>query len=114
MSDKALDVTSSNEFPDKVPDTKTAGDPDTWKLVCKASSVAGGWMKSTKAMLIPGFGVLVQVSSFQDGRVAEAVTSVEGASLQRRPDGTHGIFISGRNAHVGLLRAEDGLWLYGE
>jgi len=67
-----------------VPDIKVVGNGDTFQLICKASSANEGWMKSTKAMNIPGFGCLVQVTTQQrnpDGSyaVAEALTTVEGA-----------------------------------
>lgn len=69
---KTLDVTSSADFPAKVADVEVFGNPDRWKLVCKASSKSQGWMKSTKAMGLPG-GVLVQVSTQQGDHVAEAL-----------------------------------------
>lgn len=81
-SEKALDVTSSADFAAKIPDVQVVGDPDTWKLICKASSKSQGWMKSTKAMLVPGIGVLVQVSTQQFNEVAEAITLVPGAYLK--------------------------------
>lgn len=65
-----------------VKDIKVVGDGDMFKLLCKASSEAEGWMKSTKAMALP-YGVLVQVTTQQrnpDGSysVAEALTYVCG------------------------------------
>ena len=61
-----------------VKDIKVVGNGDLFQLLCKASSEAEGWMKSTKAMEIPG-GCLVQVTTQQrneDGTyaVAEALT----------------------------------------
>lgn len=63
-----------------VPDIKVVGNGDMFRLLCKASSVNEGWMKSTKAMQVPG-GCVVQVSTQQrnpDGSyaVAEALTFV--------------------------------------
>ena len=63
-----------------VKDIKVAGDGDLFQLLSKASSEAEGWMKSTKAMQVPG-GCVVQVTTQQrnpDGSyaVAEAVTFV--------------------------------------
>lgn len=82
---KALDVTSSKDFA-KVSDIKVFGNPDLWRLICKASSESQGWMKSTKAMYIHGFGCLVQVTTQQrnpDGSysIAEAVTAVPGTRI---------------------------------
>ena len=69
-----------------VKDIKVVGNGDMFRLLCKASSEAEGWMKSTKAMEIPGVGCVVQVTTQQrntDGTysVAEAVTFVPGVEI---------------------------------
>ena len=67
-----------------VKDIKVFGDGDMFQLLCKASSEKEGWMKSTKAMELPGgIGCVVQVTTQQrniDGTysVAEALTYVPG------------------------------------
>jgi hypothetical protein len=66
-----------------VPDIKVVGNGDSFQLLCKASSQAEGWMKSTKAMQLD-LGCIVQVSTHQrnhDGTnaVAEALVFVPGA-----------------------------------
>ena len=60
-----------------VSDLKVVGNGDAFKLLFKASSKEQGWMKSTKAMSLPG-GCMVQVTTQQrnpDGSyvVAEAL-----------------------------------------
>lgn len=65
-----------------VPDLKVYGDGDTFKLICKASSKSEGWMKSTKAMEILGVGCVVQVTTQQGDRVAEALTFVPGVRIE--------------------------------
>lgn len=70
-----------------VPDVQVVGDGDTFKLICKASSQAEGWMKSTKAMATPQ-GCVVQVTTQQknpDGSyvVAEALTYVPGVKISK-------------------------------
>jgi hypothetical protein len=80
MEDKALNNENTADAAATTSDIKVFGDPDTWQLICKASSKAQGWMKSTKAMPVHG-GVLVQVSTQQGDRVAEAVTFVPGAGI---------------------------------
>ena len=70
-----------------VKDLSVVGDGDMFRLLCKASSQDEGWMKSTKAMEIPGIGCVVQVTTQQrnlDGSyaVAEALTFVPGAEIQ--------------------------------
>ena len=68
-----------------VKDIKVVGNGDTFALLCKASSENEGWMKSAKAMQVPG-GCVVQVTTQQrniDGTysVAEALTYVPGAQI---------------------------------
>jgi hypothetical protein len=63
-----------------VKDIKVVGNGDMFRLLCKASSDNEGWMKSTKAMEVPG-GCVVQVTTQQrndDGSyaVAEALSFV--------------------------------------
>lgn len=58
------------------------GDGDTFQLICKASSKAEGWLKSTKAMEIPGVGCVVQVTTQQGDNVAEALTFVPGVRIE--------------------------------
>lgn len=57
-----------------VPDIRVVGDGDMWQLLCKASSEREGWMKSTKALEVPGQGCLVQVTT-----------------QQRNPDGSYAV-----------------------
>ena len=64
-----------------VSDLKTFGDGDTFQLICKASSQNEGWMKSTKAMYIPGVGCVIQVTTQQDDNIAEALTFVPGVQI---------------------------------
>lgn len=70
-----------------VKDVRIVGDGDMFRLLCKASSEDEGWMKSTKAMEIPGVGCVVQVTTQQrnhDGTyaVAEALTFVPGVHYE--------------------------------
>ena len=65
-----------------ISDLKVFGNGDTFQLICKASSKAEGWMKSTKAMEIPGVGCVVQVTTQQGDNVAEAVCFVPGVKIE--------------------------------
>ena len=70
-----------------VKDIKIVGNGDSFQLICKASSEAEGWMKSTKAMEVPGVGCFVQVTTQQrneDGSyaVAEALTFAPGVKIE--------------------------------
>jgi hypothetical protein len=74
-----------------VKDIKVVGDGDLLQLLCKASSEAEGWVKSTKAMQVP-HGCVVQVTTQQrniDGTysVAEALTFVPGVIIADDVDG---------------------------
>lgn len=82
---KTLENTDFNGTRQNVPDVQVFGDGDTFQLLCKASSVDEGWMKSTKAMQVPG-GCVVQVTTQQrnpDGSyaLAEAVCFVPGVEV---------------------------------
>ncbi len=82
------DVSGARE---NVKDIEVVGNGDTFQLLCKASSQAEGWMKSTKAMQVAG-GCVVQVTTQQrndDGSyaVAEALTYVPGVQIAEGMNG---------------------------
>lgn len=64
MSNKQLDITCTKTARANIGDLKTWGDSDLFKLLAKASSDEGGWMKTTKAMALPT-GVLIQTETQQ-------------------------------------------------
>jgi hypothetical protein len=78
---KTVGNTSAQDTKANVADVKIVGDGDMFQLLCKASSKCEGWMKSTKAMEIPGVGCVVQVTTQQGRHVAEAVTFVPGVVI---------------------------------
>ena len=86
QSEKTLDNTTVNQAKDQVCDLKVYGDGDMFKLLSKASSRTQGWMKSTKAMEIPGVGCVVQVTTQQGDNVAEALTFVPGVTIFETKD----------------------------
>ena len=93
---KTLGNTTASQAKDNVKDLVIWGDGNMFKLLSKASSEEEGWMKSTKAMEIPGVGCVVQVTTQQlnnDGvtlvnsqAVAEAVTFVPGVKIEEIMD----------------------------
>lgn len=85
---KTLDVTSVEDARAKVSDIRVTGNGDMFVLLCKASSFLGGWMKSTKAMEVPG-GCVVQVTTQQGDNVAEALTFVPGVKIAEDVNGGH-------------------------
>lgn len=76
MSNKTLHNSEASGVKLNVKDITFYGDGDTFKLISKASSASEGWMKSTKAMEIPGGGCVVQVTTQQGENIAEAVCFV--------------------------------------
>jgi len=85
MATKSLGNTDINGAKVNVKDIVVFGNGDTFQLLSKASSVAEGWMKSTKAMQVPS-GCVVQVTTQQvnpDGSysLAEAITYVPGTKI---------------------------------
>lgn len=92
MKPKTLFSNDLSETKENVPDVETFGDVDMFKLLCKASSEAEGWMKSTKAMGILNVGCVVQVTTQQqnlDGSyvVAEALVFVPGVTIVELTNG---------------------------
>lgn len=84
--DKTLSNSTVKQAKQQVRDLEVVGNGDLFKLLCKASSTAEGWMKSTKAMEIPGVGCVVQVTTQQRDShghyaVAEALTFVPGVRI---------------------------------
>lgn len=73
---KTLDVKDIADAEKKISDIQVIGNGNTFQLLCKASSKEQGWMKSAKAMEIPGVGCVVQVTTQQGNNVAEALTFV--------------------------------------
>ena len=64
---RTLTNTNTADAKAAVNDLVIHGDPDTWRLLCKASSKNQRWMKSTKAMAVPG-GVVIQTETREEGR----------------------------------------------
>ena len=77
---KSLDVVSVEDAATKVSDIQVVGNDNMFALLCKASSKSQKWMKSAKAMEVPG-GCVVQVTTQQGDHVAEALTFVPGVAL---------------------------------
>lgn len=90
MSAKTLNNSDVNGAKKQVRDIKVYGNGDSFQLLCKASSIEENWMKSTKAMYIPGVGCVVQVTTQQDENVAEALTFVPGVKVVHDPDNSPG------------------------
>jgi len=82
MTEKDLSVTSVEDAQKKISDVVVVGNGDTFQLICKASSKEQGWMKSTKAMEVPGLGCLVQVTTQQGSNVAEALCFVPDCRIE--------------------------------
>lgn len=91
--EKTLVNTDANGASKNVKDIVFWGNGDTFKLISKASSVAEGWMKSTKAMEIHNVGCVVQATTQQGENVAEALVFVPGVYIDEVVD-KNGVVIS--------------------
>ena len=85
MIEKTLHNSDVSGAKQNVPDIKVVGNGDMFRLLCKASSQNEGWMKSSKAMEVPG-GCIVQVTTQQkniDGTysIAEAIVFCPGVKI---------------------------------
>lgn len=87
MSDKTLDVANINDAKQKISDIEIIGNGDIFQLLCKASSQSQGWMKSTRAMEIPGLGCLVQVTTQNKDNVAEALCFIPDTRIEKDVNG---------------------------
>ena len=85
---KTLNNSNINQAKDQVKDIEVYGNGDTFRLICKASSKAEGWLKSTKAMEILGVGCVVQVTTQQGDNVSEALCFVPGVEIVESKDGS--------------------------
>jgi len=83
---KTLNTCEANGARKAIKDIEIVGDGDLFRLLCKASSKSEGWMKSTKAMQVPG-GCVVQVTTQQGHHVAEALTFVPGVIIMNDQNG---------------------------
>lgn len=77
---KTLRNTDVEQARHNTSDLKVVGNGNLFQLLCKVSSEAEGWMKSTKAIEVPG-GCVVQVTTQQGEHVAEALTFVPGVAI---------------------------------
>jgi len=101
---KTLDNVDGQTAKANVPDIEVFGDVNLFKVLCKVSSKAQGWMKSTKGMEIPNLGVVVQSTTQQrnaDGTntIAESLVFVPGTRLIEDRDG-NGNVIARKLQHV--------------
>jgi hypothetical protein len=80
--EKTLGNTDINGAHKNIGDLVVFGNGDAFQLICKASSKAEGWMKSTKALEIPYVGCIVQVTTQQGDNVAEALCFVPGVKIE--------------------------------
>ena len=84
--EKTFGNTDIDGAKENVSDLVVFGDGDLFQLLSKASSQKEGWMKSTKAMDVPG-GCVIQVTTQQGDNVAEALTFVPGVRVGKDSEG---------------------------
>lgn len=91
--EKTLDNKNTEDTKSKTSDVVVLGNPDQFKLICKASSKSEGWMKSTKACQV-GSGCIVQVTTQQRNpngsySLAEALTFAPNTRIHQSEDGVY-------------------------
>jgi len=69
-------------------DIKIVGDPDVWKLICKASSESQGWMKSTKRMDVEGGYLTLVTTEHRDPETGAVVACAEALVFHPSPSTT--------------------------
>ena len=99
---KTLDGMSIDDMRENIPDIEIVG-AGSFKLICKVSSETEGWMRTVKAMEVPG-GCIVVVHTQQrnvDGTYAlvESMTFVPNA-----------IVVKGVNGGVKLSATDEESW----
>jgi len=78
---KTLNNVDMETSKQNVSDVEIYGNPDKWLCLSKASSKTQGWVKSTKAMDVPGYGCLVQVSEQLGERLATSIVAIQGVGV---------------------------------
>lgn len=72
---------------DSVPGQGKHGQLGQWRVVVKAWSEEEGWFKTTKAMPIPGIGVVMQTTTREQGvGLCDALLEIRGACLTENED----------------------------
>jgi hypothetical protein len=79
-------ITNTEQAINATSDLVVFGDSDMWQLLCKVSSKSNRMMKSTKAMMIPMVGCLVQVTTVENGTPSEALSFVPNAVVVEDKD----------------------------
>lgn len=80
MTQKPVDVISTEDCKEKVSDLQVVGNPDIWQLVCKVSSKSQNWSKSTKALEVPT-GVVLQVTTLVGNQIFESLLFIPEISV---------------------------------
>jgi hypothetical protein len=69
--------------------TQTFGPAGLWKTLFKAWNDREGWFKTTKAMELPGYGVLIQTTNNENGQICDDSEKVPGLKLEPNGDGSY-------------------------
>ena len=86
---KTLNNVSDETLKANVGDVQLFANADKWLCIGKCWSAKEKWMHSTKAMNIPGFGCVVQVSTQQGEQVTTSLTSIQGVGVYPSKYGGH-------------------------
>lgn len=86
VQDRDYSITTTEQAVNSTSDLVVFGNGDMWQLLCKVSSKSNRMMKSTKAMVIPMVGCLVQVTTVENGVPSEALSFVPNAVVVEDKD----------------------------
>lgn len=86
VQDRDYSITTTEQAVNATSDLVVFGNGDMWQLLCKVSSKSNRMMKSTKAMVIPMVGCLVQVTTVENGVPSEALSFVPNAVVVEDKD----------------------------
>jgi len=86
VGDRDYSITTTEQAVNATSDLVVFGNGDMWQLLCEVSSKSNRMMKSTKAMVIPMVGCLVQVTTVENGIPSEALSFVPNAVVVEDKD----------------------------
>jgi len=78
---KTLTNVDMESLKGNVSDVELFGNAEKWLCIAKCWSEKENWMKSTKAMEIPGFGCLVQVLEQYQDKTTTSITAIPGVGV---------------------------------
>lgn len=83
---KTYGNTTASQAKDNIKDLVIWGKGDMWRLICKASSQEEEWMVTTKALEIPGYGVVLQTERQQGEQLSQSTVKLPSVFIKENKD----------------------------